>query len=188
MRRSLSGASRHGLLDLEIRRSVDLSASARKELLTLCAAAYGEDLSELFRTFETPTHVLGRVAGVLVSHAMWVTRWLQPGLRSPVMTAYVEFVATAPDAQRRGYATRVMQCLATVVAADFELAALCPASHRIYERLGWRFWRGPLAIRLPGGALQPTPEERVMVLELPRSPALNLEDPLSAEWRPGEPW
>jgi hypothetical protein len=35
----------------------------------------------------------------------------------------------------------------------------------------------------------PTPDEQVMVLRLPRTPAgLSLDAPLSAEWREGEFW
>ena len=36
--------------------------------------------------------------------------------------------------------------------------------------------------------LLPTPEEQVMVLRLPKTPPLDLELPLSAEWREGEVW
>ena len=33
-----------------------------------------------------------------------------------------------------------------------------------------------------------TPDDRVMVKLLPETPPLNLDDPLSAEWRAGELW
>jgi aminoglycoside 2'-N-acetyltransferase I len=104
------------------------------------------------------------------------------------MTAYIEFVATRPDHQGNGYATRVMECLMNAIPHDYELSALSPAETGLYERLGWRFWRGPLYIRMPGGELTPTPEERVMILELPGRPQLQLDAALSAEWRAGEVW
>jgi hypothetical protein len=79
-----------------------------------------------------------------------------------------------------------MQTLARAI-IDFELGALCPAAPDLYARLGWVYWRGPLFIRTPEG-LTPTLEERIMILKLPKTPALDLDSPLSAEWREGEVW
>ena len=45
----------------------------------------------------------------------------------------------------------------------------------------------PLVIRTDKGLL-PTPKDRVMVLRLPRTPKLDVEAPLTAEWREGELW
>lgn len=174
--------------DIDVISSEALPPSVREEVLALCEAAYEEDVRDLFATFGPATHILLRVEGVLASHAMWVTRWLQPGAAPPLMTAYVEMVATLPASQGKGYATRVMERLAREIPEAFGLAALCTGTHGFYERLGWRLWRGPLSIRMPSGALEPTPEERVMVLELPGRPALGLDEPLSAEWREGELW
>ena len=100
--------------------------------------------------------------------------------------AYVELVATHPSHRGRGYATAIMERIAVEI-ADQELGGLSPATHRLYERLGWRFWRGPLFGRTAGGLL-PTPDERVMLLQLPRTPPLDWEAPLSIEWRSGEVW
>jgi hypothetical protein len=57
----------------------------------------------------------------------------------------------------------------------------------LYARLGWRFWRGPLSAR-KDGILTLTPGERVMILPLSLTPELDLELPLSIEWRDGEVW
>jgi aminoglycoside 2'-N-acetyltransferase I len=72
---------------------------------------------------------------------------------------------------------------------DFELGALCPDDKAVslYSRLGWQFWRGPLAIRT-SDALKPTPDAWLMVLFLPNTPSLDLGAPLSAEWRPFDLW
>jgi aminoglycoside 2'-N-acetyltransferase I len=71
----------------------------------------------------------------------------------------------------------------------FDLAGLCPSDRgvRLYERLGWQFWRGPLSIRTEDGLLA-TPEERIMFLPLRPALHLNAELPLSAEWRPDDLW
>ena len=121
-----------------------------------------------------------------VSHLMWVTRRLQPGESPPLRTAYVEMVATAPDAQGRGYASALLEYFVPQV-GDYQLAALSPATPNLYARLGWIFWRGPLSVRYEGRLL-PTPEERVMIFPLSLTPPLNVDQPLSIEWRPGEVW
>lgn len=173
-------------LRVEVVSGESLSDADRRDIISLCNRAYEEDLEPLFNTFVDATHVLGFYAGSLASHAMWITRWLQPGSGTPLRTAYVEMVATEPEHRRRGFATGVMKRLAEAI-TGFELGALCPAETSLYSELGWVFWRGPLFIRMPGELL-PTPDERVMILRLSKTPPLNLDAPLSAEWRPGELW
>lgn len=163
-----------------------LSAAQRAAILELCRAAYEEDIGLIWDLFPDAMHVLGYLEATLVSHALWVTRWLQVGTGPLLRTAYVELVATAPAHQGRGFATAVMRRLQAAV-LDYDLAALCPAVPAWYARLGWETWRGPLAIRTDAGLL-PTPDELVMVLRLPNTPPLDLDAPLSAEWRPGEVW
>ena len=164
------------------------SADIRAGILDLCNAAFGEDLTELFGTFGPATHVLARVGGRLVSHAMWVTRWLQPDGEEPLRTAYVEMVATHPDHHGRGYGSAVMRRLVEEIPREYELAALCTGSEAFYARLGWTPWRGPLAIRRLDGGLLPTADERIMVMAVSHRPLPDLDAPLSAEWRGGELW
>jgi aminoglycoside 2'-N-acetyltransferase I len=175
-------------LKIHVAPSAELSGQSRDEILALCDRAYGEDLRAAFHSFSDPIHVFATVDGAIVSHALWVTRWLAPGGSSPLRTAYVEAVATDPAHEGRGLASAVMRTLVSQV-ARFQLAALCPSDrgHALYSRLGWEEWIGPLLIR-QGSALIETPDESVMIYRLPGSPPVNLEDPLSAEWRPGELW
>lgn len=153
----------------------------------LCRAAYGEELEGDLRSMRPLGHVLGWLDGELVSHACWVERALAPGAHAPLRTAYVEAVATAPAHQGRGFASELLRRLATEVRGEFELAALAPSDAAFYARLGWESWRGPLAIRTDGGVMA-TPGEEVMVMRLPRTPAIDLASSLTAEWRPGELW
>ena len=154
----------------------------------LCDRAYGEDLRPAFATFVEPVHVLAVVERTIVSHALWVTRWLEPAGSAPLRTAYVEAVATDPGYQHRGFASAVMRTLVSRV-ATFQLAALCPSDRgqALYRRLGWERWIGPLSIRQGAGVIE-TPEESVMIYRLPSSPPLDLAARMSAEWRPGELW
>ena len=173
-------------MKVEVIHSDRLSAEQLESIHSLCNRAYEEDLTPLFNTFSDATHVLGTLENSIVSHAMWVTRWLQPGDGSYLRTAYIEMVATEPDFQRRGFATGVMRRIAEAI-SDFDLGGLCPAEPELYAKLGWVFWRGPLFIRVPEGLI-PTPDERVMVLRLSNTPHLDFDLPLSAEWREGEVW
>ena len=74
----------------------------RAALLALCDAAYGETLAPYLDDIGPGEHLLGISDGLPVSHVMWVTRRLQPEGMAPLRTAYVELVATAPEARRRG--------------------------------------------------------------------------------------
>jgi aminoglycoside 2'-N-acetyltransferase I len=156
-------------LKLEVIHDDHLTSEQLAEIHALCNRAYNADLEPLFRTFTDATHVIGRWGSSMVSHAMWVTRWLQPGNQSPLRTAYVEMVASEPRFQGRGFASAVMRRLAIAI-QDFELGGLCPAEPMLYTKLGWVFWQGPVFIRTSDGLLS-TPDA-----------------PLSAEWREGEVW
>jgi aminoglycoside 2'-N-acetyltransferase I len=173
-------------LAIEQVRTADLGSERMAEILHLCDAAYGEATEPYFEAIGAGVHLLGLRDAELVSHLMWVTRQLEPEGIAPLDTAYVELVATLPAEQGRGYATQLLRALPARL-ADFDLAALCPATDGLYLRAGWRFWRGPLSVRKEGARIR-TPEERVMFLTLPRTPLLNLDAPLSVEWRPGEVW
>jgi aminoglycoside 2'-N-acetyltransferase I len=176
-------------LKLEVLHADQLTPEQLAEIHALCNrayAVYGADLEPLFQTFTDTTHVICRWGLAMVSHAMWVTRWLQPGNQPPLRTAYVEMVATEPQFQGHGFASAVMRSLASAI-RDFEMGGLCPAEPMLYTKLGWVFWQGPLFIRTQDGLL-PTPDVEIMILPLPRTPPLDLTLPLSAEWREGELW
>lgn len=163
-----------------------LDTATRRAIVALCEAAFSEDFAGMFSLLPDSTHVLAHVGDTLVSHALWVTRRLQPEGLSPLRTAYVEAVATHPAHERRGYATAVMRRVAGEI-RGYELGALSPAAISLYTRLGWEMWQGPLAIRTATGLLD-TPDEEVMILQTPRTPALDLHTRITAEWREGELW
>src|SRR5512145_2793488 len=173
-------------LKLEVLHDDQLTTEQLAEIHALCNRAYAVyevDLEPLFQTFSDATHVIGWRGSSMVSHAMWVTRWLQPGNQDPLRTAYVEMVATEPQYQGRGFASVVMRRLASAI-NDFELAGLSPAEPMLYTKLGWVFWQGPLFIRTKDGLIS-TPDGSVMILRLPKTPTLDLTLGLSAEWREG---
>ena len=71
--------------------------------------------------------------------------------------------------------------------ANYDLGALSTGTPEFYAPLGWEPWRGPLYVRQDGEA-RPTPDEEIMILRLPGTPPLDLEAPLSCDWREGEVW
>lgn len=170
--------------------SVDTAAlpcDTRNEILALCRAAYDEDLTGYLGKVGPGLHLLGRVAGAVMSHAMVVERWLEVAGGRRLRTAYVELVATRPDQQRRDYAAALMRRLAQEI-GEFDIGGLSPTDQRFYARLGWELWRGPLFVR-NDTKVEPTADEQLMVLRLPRTPPdLSLDEPVSIEWRRGEVW
>ena len=133
-------------------------------------------------------HFLLDVGDRVVGHASVVERQLEVGGR-PLRTGYVEAVAVDPGSQGRGIGSLVMRDVTTFIRERFELGALGTGAHHFYQRLGWRTWRGPSGVR-ESGAVRPTPDDDgyILVLETPSSPALDLEAPISCEWRPGDAW
>jgi len=173
-------------ITFEIVSGDSISASYSQEIVNLCSAAYEEDFRYYLELLPNPVHLLARQSNILVSHAAWVTRWLQVNEDKVLRTAYVEAVATAPEYQRQGFASAVMRHLVTCI-DEFDMGALSPSDADFYERLGWELWRGQLAIRTEQG-LMPTPEEEVMIYRLPRTPKLDLSNLVTVEWRQGEVW
>lgn len=163
-----------------------LTSTQRQTILELCSAAYAEDFRPFLDLMADATHVIASLDGQWVSHAAWVTRWLQPAGQPLLRTAYVEAVATLPAYQGRGLGSAVLRQLAAAI-TDFDLGGLSPSDPAYYARLGWVLWQGPLAIRTAQGLLD-TPSEQVMILRLPRTPALAPTSLLTAEWREGELW
>ena len=133
-------------------------------------------------------HIVAEIDGTIVAHASVVERDLRVGGR-PLRTGYVEAVATAPDAQGHGHGTMVMEEIGAIIHDRYELGALGTGAHHFYERLGWRVWPGPTAVRTAEGEERtPGVDGDVLVLRTPTTPPLDEEATLSCDWRPGDVW
>ena len=134
-------------------------------------------------------HVLLEADGRILSHASVVTRVLEAG-GTALRTGYVEAVATWPELQRQGHGSAVMREIGDVIGANYELGALGTGEFAFYESLGWEHWRGPCSVRTPGGAVRtPAEDGYIMVLRTPATPPdLDLDAPISCEWRSGDVW
>ncbi|MEA2676710.1 MAG: hypothetical protein QOJ81_851, partial [Chloroflexota bacterium] len=135
------------------------------------------------------THFLLEADKTIVCHASVVSRELHVD-GAPLLTAYVEAVATDPARQRQGLGTQVMRAVGDFIdTGEWQLAALGTGSQAFYERLGWRIWRGPSFVRAPGGDVATPDEDGYIMFRLtPSSPELRPGAPISCEWRPGDVW
>ena len=176
---------------VEVLPTAALDAATREAIIGVCNRAWGNDpehdFAPLFDLVTDSLHVLAYENDVLVSHACFASRWLEVEGLPLLRTAYVDAVATEPALQGRGLGAAVMRRFA-VEGAGYDLNAL--ASERavgFYERLGWERWKGPTAVRKPEG-LEPTPEDTVLTLRTPSTPALDLTARLIADERAEHPW
>lgn len=174
-------------------RTAELTFAEASSVRELLRDAFADDEDGQF-TEDDWLHALGGVhfvldtGGQIHAHAAVVQRELHVGDR-PFRTGYVEAVAVAPNSQRRGLGTTVMREVARHIMADYELGALGTGSHAFYQRLGWQRWRGRSSVRVSSG-LTATPDDDgyIMVLHTPRTPKLDLDAPISCEWRAGDVW
>jgi aminoglycoside 2'-N-acetyltransferase I len=133
-------------------------------------------------------HVLAEEDGAIVAHAAVVERPIEIDGR-PIRTGYVEAVATALERRGTGLGTRVMEEVARIIRAGYELGMLGTGVQAFYERLGWQTWRGPSAVRTATGEV-PSPDEDgyLMVLLTGTTPALDPTARITCDDRPGDAW
>ena len=170
--------------------SAELSAADWKALTDLCVAAFNEDWEGYWDSIGPGMHVISEAGGQVVAHAAIVDRLLYPG-DATLRSAYVEAVAVAPDLQRQGHGTRVMEAIDAMIDERYELGALGTGSDGFYRRLGWETWHGSTWIRERDGHLERSSHEDgdIMIRRTPATPPdLDVSLPIAVDWRPGEVW
>jgi aminoglycoside 2'-N-acetyltransferase I len=172
--------------------SDELSSELVALLRDLFTAAWA-DRSQAF-TDEDWDHAVGGVHfmleedGSIVAHASVVDRELHTGGHH-LPTGYVEAVATWPAHQRRGHGSALMGEVGAYIDQTFQLGALDTGSPAFYERHGWVVWSGPTFVRTDAGLVRTKEEDgQVLVRLTPTSPDLDLSEPISCDWRPGDVW
>jgi len=133
-------------------------------------------------------HVLAEEDGAIVAHGSVITRELRAG-DLPLVTGYVEAVATLPSQQGRGLGKAIMRAIGEHLDVAFQLGALDTGIPSFYEPFGWFVWRGPTFVRMDRGP-EPTPDEdgSVLVRRTPSTPTIDPTAPLTCDWRPGDVW
>ena len=135
------------------------------------------------------THFLMEVDGTVRSHVSVAPRTLVTRGRA-LRTGYVEAVATREFDRGRGYASELMRVATDLIDERYELGALGTELFDFYVRFDWERWRGPTSVRTGDGEVA-TPQEDgfVMVHRTPTTPRdLDLDAPISCDWRPGDAW
>lgn len=155
-------------------------------------AAWGSD-PEMFSE-EDWDHAFGGLHFILeesetiVTHASVVERELHTSGHR-LAAGYVEAVATQPTHQGRGYGSAVMREVNEYIDHTFQLGALGTGRLAFYARLGWVVWKGPTFVRRDSGLVRTAEEDgNVLVRLTPTSPPLDLSEPISCDWRPGDVW
>jgi aminoglycoside 2'-N-acetyltransferase I len=173
-------------------RTDELSVSELRELRRLFDEAWqGDDAFDDDDWAHTigGTHLMMEVGGTVRSHVSVVPRTLATGGRDFV-TGYVEAVATRERDRGRGYASGLMRAATDLIDERYELGALGTELFDFYARFGWERWGGPTSVRTDDGeVLTPDEDGFVMVHRTPTTPAdLDLDAPISCDWRPGDVW
>ena len=132
-------------------------------------------------------HVVLEDSGEIVAHASVVERLLEIDGR-PMRTGYVEAVATRPGRERRGHGSVVMREANEIIRPEYELGALGTGAFAFYERLGWERWRGPSFVRTPGGLVRTEEDDGFLMILRTTAAPLDLDAPISCDWRPGDVW
>jgi aminoglycoside 2'-N-acetyltransferase I len=171
-------------------RTEDLDAIVRSAIINVCVEAHQEeDFKNLFAYVSSGGwHFLAYHNEVLISHALVTTRRLQPEGFPLLKTAYIDAVATLPSHQGQGYVSALMRQLASEIDGEYEIACLETERESFYRRLGWKTWRGPLAGRSEEGLIPTADQNGIMVLELSKTPVLDLDSALSIECQTSRIW
>jgi aminoglycoside 2'-N-acetyltransferase I len=137
-------------------------------------------------------HVLAELDGDLVGHAAVVPRRVRVD-GADRSCGYVEAVAVAVSARRRGVGVSLMREIADLLAPyDLGVLAATDAGAPLYAASGWVTWTGELAVREDDGGVRRTPEDRgsVMVFgdDVVEGRAADETAVLTVDDRPGDPW
>ena len=133
-------------------------------------------------------HAVIHQAGLPIAHGAVVQRRMLHGGRA-LRVGFVEAVAVAAGARRRGHASQVMSALEAVIRGAYDAGALSASGvgAELYTSRGWRPWRGPTSALTPTG-LQRTPDDDGSVFVLPVGPHLDLDGEIACDWRDGDLW
>lgn len=124
----------------------------------------------------------------VVSHGALVERTLVCA-GHVIRVGYVEAIATAPAHRRRGYASSILERINDLIRERYALGALSTGVPDFYESLGWERWRGPTFVNGPHGIERTEGDDAgILILRTPRSPELDLDGDIFADWRAGDVW
>ncbi|OLL71043.1 aminoglycoside 2'-N-acetyltransferase Aac [Pseudonocardia sp. Ae168_Ps1] len=174
--------------EIRVLPTADLGRDGLRRLRALLDTAFDDFDDDSWDHSLGGLHVVAGPPDAPVGHAAVVGRRLLHG-GTALRAGYVEAVAVHPDVQGRGIGAQLMTAVGRLVRGGYRLGALGasdPAA-RLYRRLGWTAWTGPLSALTPDGVVE-TPEERGGVYVLPVDVVLDPARALTCDWRDGELW
>jgi aminoglycoside 2'-N-acetyltransferase I len=168
-------------LTLKVKKNGDLSEDELEKVISLCSNAFNEDFRPYMIDFIGGTHILGYYEDTLVSHVLWLNRWTRIENTPLLKTAFLDAVAVDEKYRKRGFASSMMTRLVGEI-TDYDIAVLTTDSIDFYTRLKWQAWQGPVFFQRVDGRITPLNNQTFMVLSLPKTPALDMNLPLTIEW------
>lgn len=177
------------MAELHVATSDVLGSAFLGDLRTLLDSAFEGDFTD-----DDWCHALGGVhvwvsgPNGVISHGSLVERTLVCAGHT-LRVGFVEAVATAAEHRRNGHGTAVMKRIGELIRSRYALGVLSTGTHAFYEAVGWERWSGATFVGGPHG-LQRTPDDDgdIMILRTRRSPCLDLDGDIVADWRPGDVW
>lgn len=158
--------------------------------MQVCLRAFNEtdfeDLFDYVAGATNSTHVVARLEGRVVGHAVWSTRKLFLKDGRELRTAYLDAVATDPDLQGRGIGSAVIQRVNHEI-HQFDIGCLSTERVSFYEHNGWELWTGLKGVKTDQG-VRLTPDVNVMVRRTARTPTLDKAGLLVIQTRRHDPW
>ncbi|ABL82859.1 MULTISPECIES: GNAT family N-acetyltransferase [unclassified Nocardioides] len=165
----------------------ELSAVELVETRALLDAAFTDFSDHDWSHALGGVHALAVEEGRVLAHGSVVPRRLLQG-GHPLHCGYVEAVAVRPDVQRRGLGSAVMTALEDLAPA-YDLLALSASARGVplYRARGWSLWRGPSSVLTLDGPV-PTPDDDGSIYVLPGASGVDLDGPITCDWRDGDVW
>ncbi|WP_062393252.1 GNAT family N-acetyltransferase [Gordonia phthalatica] len=182
---------------MRLRHTHELSAEFRGQLVGFLSEAFAGDFdADDFDHALGGVHVLAvDASGGLLGHAAVVQRRVVLGDPTPhsrvLRAGYVEAVAVAARARRRGIGDSLMRSVDRIVDRSFDVGALAAseAGKPLYLRHDWSFWTGPLGVLSPTGPRLTPDEDGSVLVRVPSTTSpIELSAPLYCDWRPGAVW
>src|SRR5262245_10044400 len=177
------------MADVHVASSAALNESHLIDFRALLDAAFDGDFSD-----DDWAHALGGTHVWIdgpdgpVSHGALVERTLVCSGRV-IRVGYVEAIGTALAHRRQGHASEILKRINDLIREHYVIGALSTGVPAFYEALGWERWRGATFVNGPKGTTR-TPEDDggILILRTPRSPQLDLNGDIVADWRAGDVW
>ncbi len=173
------------------RSTAELTPSEGNRIRNLLDEAFeGRFTDALWRQALGGVHFFVEEDGVPISHASVVPRLLAVRDRE-INTGYVEAVGTRHRDRHKGLARSVLAAARRHIEDTYELGALHSVLPTFYEHLGWERWRGPTFVRTSSGLMRTESDDGCIHIWRVAATAdldLDVNDPISCEWRPGFVW